>query len=131
MKNLIHLNTHKLFSIFMLVSYTVLFSSCSGLKDIEGYKGENISMGVGEISSVNMIADTYNKYDWVVSANSDPTIAKYEGKDNQFGEKNTDPTTQVLKFKGLKKGKTIITLNYVKLGDILAKKTRTVNITVY
>lgn len=88
-------------------------------------------MGVGDISSVKLSADTYNKFDWVVASNSDPTIAKYEGKDNQFGEKNTDMTTQVLKFKGLKKGKTIVTLNYVKLGDLLAKKSRTINITVY
>lgn len=108
-----------------------LFTSCSGLKDIENYKGENISMSVGEFASVTMEADTHQGYDWVVSSSSNSSIAKYEGKENKYGEKNTDMTKQVIKFKGLKKGKTIITLNYVKQGDMLAKKTRTVNITVY
>ncbi len=121
---------HTAYLILIIITFSLL-TSCSGLKDIEGYKGENISMGVGDISSVKLSADTYNKFDWVVASNSDPTIAKYDGKDNQFGEKNTDMTTQVLKFKGLKKGKTIITLNYIKLGDLLAKKSRTINITVY
>lgn len=117
-----------LFAVFV----TVLFiSSCSGFKEIENYKGENISMGVGDTASVKMEADTYSGYDWVVSSNTNSSVAKYESKDNLPGEKNTDPVTQVIKFKGLKKGKTIITLNYVKKGDMLAKKTRTVNITVY
>jgi len=109
----------------------ILISSCSGLKDIEDYKGENISMGVGDTASVKMLAETFQGYDWVVSSNSNSAVAKYEGKDNLSGEKNTDPVIQVIKFKGLKKGKTIITLNYVKKGDLIAKKTRTVNITVY
>lgn len=117
-----------LFAVFLTVLF---FSSCSGLKDLEDYKGENISMGVGDTASVKMVADTYQGYDWVVSSNSNSAAAKYEGKYNLTGEKNTDPVTQVIKFKGLKKGKTIITLNYVKKGDLLAKKTRTVNITVY
>ena len=117
-----------LFAIFVTI---VLISSCSGFKEIENYKGENISMGVGDTASVKMEADTYSGYDWVVSSNSNSSIAKYDGKDNLSGEKNTDPVTQVIKFKGLKKGKTIITLNYVKKGDLIAKKTRTVNITVY
>jgi len=88
-------------------------------------------MGVGGFASVTMEADTHQGYDWVVSSSSNSSIAKYEGKENNYGEKNTDLTKQVIKFKGLKKGKTIITLNYVKQGDMLAKKTRTVNITVY
>lgn len=88
-------------------------------------------MGVGDSASVKMEADTYNGYDWVVSSNSNSAVAKYAGKEDLPGEKNTDPVKQVIKFKGLKKGKTIITLNYVKKGDILAHKTRTVNITVY
>ncbi len=117
-----------LFAVFLTVLF---FSSCSGLKDLEDYKGENISMGVGDTASVKMEADTYNGYDWVVSSNSNSAVAKYIGKENQPDEKNTDPVNQVIKFKGLKKGKTIITLNYVKKGDLLAKKTRTVNITVY
>jgi predicted secreted protein len=117
--------------LFFLFSTVLFFSSCSSLKDIENYKGENITMSVGEIGSVTMEADTYQGYDWVVSSSSNSAIAKYEGKDNQYGEKNTDPTKQVIKFKGLKKGKTSITLNYIKQGDMLAKKTRTVNITVY
>lgn len=108
----------------------IFLSSCSGLKDIEDYKGENLSMSVGEISSINMFADTQQGYDWIAASNSNPTIAKYDGKENQFGEKNTDKTTQVIKFKGLKKGKTIITLNYVKQGDMLVKQSRTINITV-
>lgn len=114
--------------LFLIVLY---ISACSGLKDIENYKGENISMGVGDSASVKMEADTYNGYDWVVSSNSNSAVAKYAGKEDLPGEKNTDPVKQVIKFKGLKKGKTIITLNYVKKGDILAHKTRTVNITVY
>lgn len=109
----------------------LFFASCSSLKDIENYKGESITIAVGEIGSVTMEADTYQGYDWVVSSSSNSVIAKYEGTDNQHGAKNTDPTKQVIKFKGLKKGKTSITLNYVKKGDMLAKKTRTVNITVY
>jgi predicted secreted protein len=117
-----------LFAIFVTVFF---ISSCSGLKDIENYKGDNISMGVGDTASVKMEAETFQGYDWVVSSNSNSAVAKYEGKDNQPGVKNTDPVTQVIKFKGLKKGKTIITLNYVKKGDLIAKKTRTVNITVY
>lgn len=117
-----------LYSIFVALLF---ISSCSGFKEIENYKGENISMGVGDTASVKMEADTYSGYDWVVSSNSNSSVAKYEGKDNLPGEKNTDPVTQIIKFKGLKKGKTIITLNYVKKGDMLAKKTRTVNITVY
>lgn len=122
----------KLQSILFSLFLSVLFiSSCSGLKDIENYKGENISMGVGDTASVKMEAETFQGYDWVVTSNSNSAVAKYEGKDNLPGEKSTDPVTQVIKFKGLKKGKTIITLNYVKKGDMLAKKTRTVNITVY
>jgi len=117
--------------LFFLFSTVLIFSSCSSLKDIENYKGESITIAVGEIGSVTMEADTYQGYDWVVSSSSNSAIAKYEGTDNQHGAKNTDPTKQVIKFKGLKKGKTSITLNYVKKGDMLAKKTRTVNITVY
>jgi len=118
-------------TVFSLFLSLILISSCSGLKDIEDYKGENISMGVGDTASVKMLAETFQGYDWVVSSNSNSAVAKYEGKDNLSGEKNTDPVIQVIKFKGLKKGKTIITLNYVKKGDLIAKKTRTVNITVY
>jgi len=117
--------------LFFLFSTVLIFSSCSSLKDIENYKGESITIAVGEIGSVTMEADTYQGYDWVVSSSSNSAIAKYEGTDNQHGAKNTDLTKQVIKFKGLKKGKTSITLNYVKKGDMLAKKTRTVNITVY
>ncbi|NOS85025.1 MAG: protease inhibitor I42 family protein [Ignavibacteria bacterium] len=117
-----------LFAIFVTM---IFISSCSGLKDIENYKGENISMGVGDTASVKMEADTYQGYDWVVSSNTNSAVAKYDGKDNLPGKKNTDPAIQVIKFKGLKKGKTIITLNYVKKGDLIAKKTRTINITVY
>ncbi|HWA06034.1 MAG TPA: protease inhibitor I42 family protein [Ignavibacteria bacterium] len=117
-----------LFAVFVSLSF---ISSCSGLKDIENYKGENISMAVGDIASVKMEADTYSGYDWVVASNSNSAVAKYEGKDTKFGEKNTDLSTQIIKFKGLKKGKTIVTLNYIKQGDMIAKKTRTVNITVY
>jgi PBP1b-binding outer membrane lipoprotein LpoB len=118
-------------TLLIIFFFALFLSSCSGLKDIENYKGENLSMSVGDTSSVNMTADTHNGYDWIVSANSDPSIAKYTGKENLAGEKVTDKTTQVIKFKGLKKGKTIITLNYVKKGDMLAKQTRTLNITVY
>ncbi len=117
-----------LFAVFVSLLF---ISSCSGLKDIENYKGENISMAVGDIASVKMEADTYSGYDWVVASNSNSAVAKYEGKDIKFGEKNTDLSTQIIKFKGLKKGKTIVTLNYIKQGDMIAKKTRTVNITVY
>ncbi len=120
----------KLFS-FVVLFLTFFFSSCSGLKEIENYKGENLSMSVGDTSSVKMIADTYRGYEWIVTANSDPIVAKYAGKEDQAGEKITDKTTQVIRFKGLKKGKTIITLNYVKKGDMLAKQSRTINITVY
>ncbi|HAX50244.1 MAG TPA: hypothetical protein PK605_04380 [Ignavibacteria bacterium] len=120
----------KLILIFLFLT-ALFFSSCSSLKEIENYAGENISMGVGGFASVTMEADTHQGYDWVVSSSSNSLIAKYEGKENNYGEKNTDLTKQVIKFKGLKKGKTIITLNYVKQGDMLAKKTRTVNITVY
>lgn len=117
--------------LFAVVVTVCFISSCSGLKDIEDYKGENISMGVGDTASVKMEAETFQGYEWVVSSNSNSKVAKYEGKNNLSGEKNTGPVTQVIKFKGLKKGKTIITLNYVKKGDLIAKKTRTVNITVY
>lgn len=117
--------------LFALFVTLLLISSCSGIKEIENYKGENIAMAVDDSASVKMEADTYNGYDWVVSSNSNSAVAKYVGKDNLSGEKNTDPVTQVIKFKGLKKGKTIITLNYIKKGDLIAKKTRTVNITVY
>lgn len=117
--------------VFFTILLSIIFVSCSGIKGLENYKGENIAMAVGDTASVKMDADTYQGYEWVVSANSDPTIAKYEGKTNILGEKNTDLTVQVIKFKGLKKGKTIVTLNYVKQGDLLAKKTRTVNIAVY
>ncbi|MEO8512870.1 MAG: protease inhibitor I42 family protein [Ignavibacteria bacterium] len=110
---------------------TVFLSACSGLKDIENYKGDNLSMGVNDTSSVSMTADTQNGYDWIVASNSDPTVARYTGKENLAGTNSTDKTTQVIKFKGLKKGKTIITLNYVKKGDLLAKQSRTLNITVY
>ncbi|HMT12333.1 MAG TPA: hypothetical protein PKA39_12005, partial [Ignavibacteria bacterium] len=61
----------------------------------------------------------------------DQTIVKYEGKENKFGEKNTDLTTQLIKFKGLKKGKTIVTLNYIKQGESIPKKTRKLVIRVY
>ncbi len=114
-----------------LLFISLYISSCSGIKDIQDYKGENISMGAGDTASVSMLADTKNGYDWIVASNSDPTIAKYDSKQNIFGEKTTDKTTQLIKFKGLKKGKTIVTLNYIKQGDMLAKQSRTINITVY
>lgn len=121
----------KIFLLHLIIATAVFISSCSGLKEIENYKGENISMGVGEYSVVKMPADTKAGYDWNISANSDPTIAKYESREKLSGENNSSGDTLLIKFKGLKKGKTIITLNYVKKGDFLAKKTRTVNITVY
>jgi PBP1b-binding outer membrane lipoprotein LpoB len=121
----------KILASVFIFFFALFLSSCSGLKDIENYKGENLSISVGDTASVSMTADTHNGYDWIVAANSDPSIAKYTGKENLDGEKVTDKTTQVIKFKGLKKGKTIITLNYVKKGDMLAKQTRTLNITVY
>lgn len=114
-----------------IIFISIFIVSCSGIKDIQDYKGENISMGVGDTASVSMLADTKNGYDWIVASNSSPTIAKYNGKDNQYAEKTTDKTTQLIKFKGLKKGKTIVTLNYIKQGDMLAKQSRTINIMVY
>lgn len=122
------MNTKIFFSIIILIA--IFVSSCSSIKEIENYKGDNISIGVGDTSSVNMDSDTQSGYDWIISANSDPSIAKFSGKEN-INTENKRKTVQVLRFKGLKKGKTIITLNYVKKGDMLVKKTRTLNITVY
>ncbi len=110
---------------------SVFFSSCSGLKDLENYEGQNLSMGVGDTSSVKMYANTLQGYGWVVTANSDPTVAVYEATFIQLPKVSSDQTTQAIRFKGLKKGKTIITLNYVKKGDMLAKQSRTLNILVY
>ncbi len=115
-----------------IVFITIIFlSSCSGLKDLENYKGDNLSMSVGDTSSVKMYANTLQGYGWVVTANSDPTIAVYEATFIQLPKVSSDQTTQAIRFKGLKKGKTIITLNYVKKGDLLAKQSRTLNILVY
>lgn len=115
----------------MILLAILVFESCSGLKDIENYKGDNISMGVGEFASLKLKAETTDGYDWVVSSNSDGTVAKFESKENIAGENGPSDDSVVIKFKGLKKGKTIVTLNCVKKGDFIAKKTRTVNITVY
>ncbi len=115
----------------MILLAILVFESCSGLKDIENYKGDNISMGVGEFASLKLKAETTDGYDWVVSSNSDGTVAKFESKENIAGENGPSGDSVVIKFKGLKKGKTIVTLNCVKKGDFIAKKTRTVNITVY
>lgn len=113
-------------SVFLL--FSILFLSCSGYQD---YKGDKLLISKGNSSSVKMSADTYKGYEWIVASNSDPSVAVFEEKENVYGEKNTDMTEQILKFKGLKKGKTIITLNYIKHGDFIAKKTRTINISVY
>ena len=121
----------KLSIIVPLFIISFVLVSCSGIKEIENYKGENISMGIGEFSSVKMNADTKGGYSWVVSGNSDPKIASYENTEKISAENSSSQDTVFIKFKGLKKGKTIITLNYVKKGDFIAHKTRTVNITVY
>lgn len=112
----------------VIASLSFFIISCSGYQD---YKGDNIVISKGNTASISMSADTYQGYDWIVASNTDATIAVFDGKENKYGEKNTDFTEQVIKFKGLKKGKTIITLNYIKQGDFIAHKTRTINITVY
>jgi len=86
---------------------------------------------VDDTKTYKIDADTYQGYDWVIASMTDQTIVKYEGKENKFGEKNTDLTTQLIKFKGLKKGKTIVTFNYMKQGESLPKKTRKLTIRVY
>jgi len=95
------------------------------------YSGDNLFIDKGETESFELSADTYQGYEWVIASSSDPTIAKYEGKEFEYGEKNTDLSVQKLKFRGLKKGKTVVTLQYIKQGDMVPKKTKTVTIRVY
>lgn len=115
--------------IFFAIPVIIFFASCAGYQN---YTGENLVINAGDTASVNYSADTFHGYEWVVTSNSDPAVAKYLNVTNipETGN-NTDPVKQVIKFKGLKKGKTIVTLNYIKNGEMIAKKTRTVNITVY
>ncbi len=93
--------------------------------------GDILFIDKGDTEALELDADTYQGYEWIISANTDPTIAKYEGKEFEYGEKNTDLSVQKLKFKGLKKGKTTITLQYIKQGEQLPKKTKTVVIRVF
>lgn len=118
----------KSIKIVIIISLSFFLASCSGYQN---YKGDNLVISAGNTASINMTADTFGGYDWIVASNSDETIAVFEGKETVNGEKKSDPSEQILKFKGLKKGKTIITLNYVKKGDLIAHKTRTINISVY
>lgn len=85
----------------------------------------------GDTEEYEIAADTYQGYEWVVSTITDPSIMKYEGKEFEYGEKNTDLSVQKIKFKGLKKGKTTVTLQYIKQGDMVPKKTKTITIKVY
>ncbi len=93
--------------------------------------GDYLFIDKGEIEAIELDADTYQGYEWIVSATSDPTIVKYEGKEFEYGEKNTDLSVQKIKFKGLKKGKTTVTLQYIKQGEMVPKKTKTITIKVY
>lgn len=111
---------------FLVLS--VLITSCAGYKD---YKGASVLIKLNEESVIRMQTDTNKAYSWIVSNISDPDIAKYTGKEFVSEESNAYMRTQIIKIKGLKKGKTIITLNYVKEGDLLVKKSRTYNVTVY
>ncbi len=114
---------------FLLVFYALFFfSSCAGYQDLTG---ESLVIKTGDTASVKYTADAFHGYEWVVSSNSDRSIAKFIGITNIPGSNNNDNITQVFNFKGLKKGKTIVTLNYIKKNDIIAKKSRTLNITVF
>lgn len=109
----------------------IFISSCSGLKDPENFEDSDLSIKAGDTSSVKMYANTLKGYAWVVSSNSDPDIAEYKATFIQLPLISSDQTTQSIRFKGLKKGKTIITLNYVKNGELQINQTRTIKLTVY
>jgi hypothetical protein len=98
---------------------------------ISGTGGDYLFIDKGDTEELELDADTYNGYEWVISGSTDETIVKYEGKEFEYGSKNTDLSVQKLKFKGLKKGKTTITLQYIKQGEQLPKKTKTVKIQVF
>jgi predicted secreted protein len=120
------MKTIKYFSVLVLLA--VIFVSCSGIPE---YTGDTMTLKTGEEGVLKLDADTKSGYDWVIGSNSDPAVATMSGKENTLPEKTTSKNTQVIKIKGLKKGKTIFTFNLVKKNDVLVKKTRTLNVTVY
>ena len=113
--------------ILLAICLTMLISAAYS----EVLADDYLFIDVDDTEVYKIDADTYQGYDWVIASMTDQTIVKYEGKENKFGEKNTDLTTQLIKFKGLKKGKTIVTLNYIKQGESIPKKTRKLVIRVY
>lgn len=110
-------------SLVLFLFFTVISFSGTG--------GDYLFIDKGDTEELELDADTYQGYEWIVSGNSDQTIVKYEGKEFEYGSKNTDLSVQKLKFKGLKKGKTTITLQYIKQGEQLPKKTKTVIVRVF
>ena len=112
----------KVFSVFLFL--LVIFNG-------DVYCGDFLFIDKGETEEYEISADTYQGYEWIVSTMSDPTIVKYDGKEFEYGEKNTDLSVQKIKFKGIKKGKTTVTLQYMKQGDMVPKKTKIITIKVY
>ncbi|MCC7157995.1 MAG: protease inhibitor I42 family protein [Ignavibacteria bacterium] len=107
---------------------TIVLYNCAGYQD---YGGTSILVKLNEETAIKLEADTSKGYSWIVSNISDRDIAKYTGKEYIPGENGKNLPMQVIKIKGLKKGKAIISLNYVKKDDLLVKKSRTFNLTVY
>lgn len=118
---------NRMYRSLLIICFTMLISAAYSNLLADDY----LFIDVDDTKVYKIDADTYQGYDWIIASMTDQTIAKYEGKENKFGEKNTDLTTQLIKFKGLKKGKTIVTLNYIKQGESLPRKTRKLIIRVY
>ncbi len=115
--------------IWILLSFAaLLIASCSAIPE---YTGETMTLKAGEEGILKLSADTKGGYDWVIGSISDPGVAEMSEKTNTEPANTTSNNTQVIKIKGLKKGKTIFTFNLVKKNDVLVKKSRTVNVTVY
>lgn len=113
-----------------IIALMLLLAAAYGFK-LPAELGSYLVIEVGETEVLELDADTYNGYEWIVSKIDDPTLIKYEGKEFEYGDKNTDLSVQKMKFKGLKKGRTNMKLDYIKQGEQLPKKSKTIKVSVY
>lgn len=112
----------------LLLFAALLFASCSAIPE---YTGDSMTIKAGEEGMIKLPADTKAGYDWIIGSISNPGIAEMSEKQNTQPEKTSSENTQVIRIKGLKKGKTIFTFNLIKKNDVIVKKSRTLNVTVY
>ena len=92
-------------SLALFLFFTVISFSGTG--------GDYLFIDKGDTEELELDADTYQGYEWIVSGNSDQTIVKYEGKEFEYGSKNTE----LLRIASLERGVAALILDSLLLGD--------------